>query len=137
MRGRRKEQSSSLVPNAKAQIDGKIPSKGTTNRGESPEESVRIRHVICGTLTECYNYKSECGCTYGDKSRFRDVEADGQPSKKSKKSGGKGSVALLKESIQLVCVSQDSHPRESILREEGQLGSNQKCEPHERSPCAP
>ena len=42
---------------------------------------------------------------------------------KSKKSSGKGSVALLKVSIQLICVSQDSHPRKSILREPGMLGS--------------
>ena len=34
-------------------------------------------------------------------------------SKKSKKSGVKGSVALLKESIQSGCMSQDSHPRKS------------------------
>ena len=39
-----------------------------------------------------------------------------QPNKKSKKSGVKGSVAILKQSTQLVCVSQDSYPRKSILR---------------------
>ena len=60
--------------------------------------------------THGLNYKSESGCTYGDKCRFRHVEADAQPSKKSKNSGVKGSVALLKESLQLGCVSQDSHP---------------------------
>ena len=52
-----------------------------------------------------------------------DVEADGQPSKKSKKSGAKGSVAILKESTQLGYVSQDSYPRKSILRESAKLGS--------------
>ena len=60
------------------------------------QESVRIRHVICGTLPVCLNYKSKYGTTYGEKCKFRHVEVDGQPSKKSKKSGGKGSVALLK-----------------------------------------
>ena len=86
-----------------------------------------------------------------------------RPSKKSKKDGAKGSVALLKESTQLGCVSQGSYPRKSVLREQGRLGSThtvkfskstwpkikirerkgpsraiiQKCEPHERSPCAP
>ena len=44
------------------------------------------------------------------------------------------------------CVSQDSYPRKSLLREPGKLGSKhtlkfskgiQKCEPHMRGPCAP
>ena len=39
----------------------------------------------------------------------------------SKNSGGKGSVALLKESIQLGCVSRDSYQRKSTLVKEGQL----------------
>ena len=63
-------------------------------------------------------------CKYDDKSRFRHVEGDGQPIKKSNKGGVKGSVASLKESILLGCVSQDSHPRKSILRKEGKLGSH-------------
>ena len=54
----------------------------------------------------------------------RHVEAEGQPSKKSKKCGGKGSVAPLKESIQLGRVSQDCPPRNSILRQVGKLRSN-------------
>ena len=108
-------------------------------------------------------YKSESGFTCGEKCRFRHFEVDGQPSKESQKSGVKGSGALLNESRQIGCVSQDSHPRRSFLREEGKLGPNhavkfsrstwhhiktrerkgqsrgiiQKCEPHERSPCAP
>ena len=111
----------------------------------------------------CQNYKSETGCIYGNKCYFRHVEAEEKPSTKSKNGGVKQSVALLKESILLGCVSQDSHPRKSILRKEGKLGSKhavkfskgtwhqiknrerkgpsrgivQKCEPHERSPCVP
>ena len=54
---------------------------------------------------------------------FATVEAEGKPNKKSKKGGAKGPVAILKESIQLGCVSQDSHPRKSILREPGKLGT--------------
>ena len=46
-----------------------------------------------------------------------------KPSVKFKKNCGKGSVALLKESTQLGCVSHDSHPRKSIVWKEGQLGS--------------
>ena len=45
---------------------------------------------------------------------FRHVEAEEKSSKKSKKGGAKGSVALLKESAQLGCVSQDSYPRSSF-----------------------
>ena len=61
------------------------------------------------------------GCIYGDKCHFRHVE--GKPSKKSKKGGAKGSVAQLKESVQLGCVSQDPYPRKSILRESGKIGN--------------
>ena len=39
------------------------------------------------------------------------LRQEDQPNKKSKKGGAKGSVALLKGSIQLGCVSQDSYPR--------------------------
>ena len=67
----------------------------------------------------CQNYKFGTGCTYGNKCFFRHVEADEKPNKRSKEGGAKGSVALLKESIQLGCVSQDSHPRKSTLRKEG------------------
>ena len=124
--------------------------------------SVEIRHVNSGILP-CLNYKSEKGSVYGDKCHFRHVEAEGKPRKRSKKGGAKGSVAMLKESTHLGCASQDSVPRKSILREPGRLGSKhavkffegtleqikirerkgpskaiiQKCEPHERSPCAP
>ena len=111
----------------------------------------------------CQNYKSDKGCIFGDKCHFRHVEAEDMPSKNSKKGGAKGSVAILRESVQLGCVSQDSYPRKSIRREPGRLGSKhsvkfsrgtwhqieirerngpsrgiiRKCAPHERSPCAP
>ena len=35
----------------------------------------------------------------------------------------KRSVALLKESVLLGCVSEDSHPRKSVPREPGKVGS--------------
>ena len=35
---------------------------------------------------ECKNCKSASGCKFGDKFLFRDTEADGQPSKRFKKS---------------------------------------------------
>ena len=91
------------------------------------------------------------------------VEEYVKSNKKSKKGGAKGSVAMLKESAQLGCVSQDSYPRKSILREPRMLGAKHaiefskgswhqiknrerkgpsrgiilKCAPHERSLCAP
>ena len=38
------------------------------------------------------------------------------PTRRSKKGGAKGSVAMLKELTQTTCVSQDPHPKKSILR---------------------
>ena len=112
----------------------------------------------------CLKYKSEKGCVHGDKCHFQHVEADGQPNKKSKKGGAKGSVSILNESFQLGCLSHDSFPRNSILRESGKLESKhtvetlqkalgskskfgkergpsrgliQKCALHERGACSP
>ena len=115
----------------------------------------------------CLNDKSESGCEVGDKCLFTQTEADSQPSKKSKTSGGIGSVALLKESTYLGCVFQDTEPPKfnAIFAEEhknlwdqiapsasqkGTLhtvnfqerkgpsqGVVQICEPQERSLCAP
>ena len=46
---------------------------------------------------------------YGGRCDFRHTEAGGQPSsKKSKKSGGQGSAALVKENFQMGCVFQDN-----------------------------
>ena len=47
--------------------------------------------------------------------------SDEKGDQKSKKGGAKGSVAILMESFQLGCVSQESYPRNSILREPGKL----------------
>ena len=112
---------------------------------------------------ECQNYISQIGCRYGKNCYFRHVELAEKPNKKSKKRGANGSVAVLKELTWMNCVSRDPHPKKSIPWKEGQLGSShkvqfsrstwhhikireregsslgiiQKCEPHERSPCAP
>ena len=62
---------------------------------------------------------------YGGRCHFRHTEAGGQPSsKKSKKSGGQGSAALVKENIQMGCVFQDNPHKKSIVLEVGKLGSN-------------
>ena len=77
--------------------------------------SVKVRHVSSGTLLCVRNYESEKRYAYSDKCHFRHVEALGTSSKKLKKCGAKGSVAIFKESAQLGCVPQDSDPRKSIL----------------------
>ena len=171
---RQEGQSSSPAPKAKAQIDGKIPSKGSGLRGESSSGKggrIACRHFLRRKCTNpsCYYWHlwsvsitSLNQDANMAKRRFRHAAVDGQPSKKSKKSGRKGSVASLKESLQLGCVSQDSHPSKSIQRKGRKLVSNhtvkfskgtwhhiqnrerkcpslgviQKCEPHERDPCS-
>ena len=97
-------------------------------------QSLQCKILVRGTCAEtscdfwyspvCPNFKSESGCKYGDKCKLLHIEAGGQPSKKPKKGGAQGSVALLKETIQLDCVSQDHVHRKSILRENGNWGSN-------------
>ena len=57
------------------------------------------------------DYKTESGCKFGDMCLFRHAVVE--PSKKSKKSGGKGSVALLKNSKQVGCAFQDTEPQKS------------------------
>ena len=110
----------------------------------------------------CLNYKSEKRLCTWQQMPFPTCWGR-KPNKKSKKGDAKGSVAILKESIQFGCVSQNFSPRKSILREPGKLGTKhavkfskstahqiiirerkgpsrgviQKCAPHERSPCAP
>ena len=136
-RGQRPEgQTSSPAPKAKAQTDEKLPSESSGYR-ENPSGTrgrFPCRDFLKGKCTNsscncwhppvCNNYKSEAGCAYGSKCRFSHVEADGQPSKKSEKSGCKGSVALLKEFIPLGCVSRDSHPRKSMLWKRLTIGCN-------------
>ena len=69
---RQEGQSSSPAPKAKAQTDGKIPSKSSGRRGESPSGTrgkIPCRNILRGTCTcpscnfrhppVCLNYKSE------------------------------------------------------------------------------
>ena len=112
----------------------------------------------------CLNYKLEEGCVLGDNCHFRHVEPEGEPNKKWKKGGAKGSVAILKGSLQLGVVylkilirenrfhvnlenweqnAPSNSPRapgtKSKIRERKgpSRGIIQKGAPHERSPCAP
>ena len=114
---RRKRRSSCPASHTKAkQTDGE-EQQSSQGSGNKQENSCRFPPV-------CLNYKSEKGCVHGDKGHFRHVEAEGKPNKKSKKGGAKGSVAILKESIQLGCVSQKINPRKFILHQPGKLAQN-------------
>ena len=59
---------------------------------------------------------------YGRNCQFRQSDAEEAPSTKSQKESAKGSVALLKEKVQIGCVSQDSDPKKSIPRKVGKIG---------------
>ena len=83
----------------------------------------KTRHVNFGILPCARITFLKKGYICGDQCHFRHVEAEGKLSKRSKKGGAKGSVALVKKSTQLGCVSQDSHPRKPFEREPGRLGS--------------
>ena len=134
-KGQGRKGRSSDEPNSKAKTDGEgdKSTKEPCNRDESssdkkseiPRRCRNCNNPSCSSWYPpvCQNYKSEKGCMYGDICHFRHVEAEEKPSKKSKKGGAKGSIALLKESTQLGCVSQDSYSRTSILRDKGKLGS--------------
>ena len=98
-----KAQSPSPAPKAKTRFDGRKPSKGVGPRGKSP--SGRKGQRACTNFlkgTTCTNSScnywhppegqidiSVSGCKFGDQCLFRHTEADGEPSKKPKKSGGK------------------------------------------------
>ena len=66
-----------------------------------------------GHPTECQFYKTESGCTFGEKCSFVHRQVADQPSKKPKGDGDNNAVALLKDSRQLGCVPQDTEPPES------------------------
>ena len=159
---RRKGQWSSPAPNSKAKTYGEA---GNRNESSDKKSQILCRYNFFFKKPVYQNYRSESGCTCGDKCRFRHLEAEGKPSRKSKKGGAKGSVALLKESTQLGCVvylkilirenlfylnleiSDQNAPSNSPEvrgtqlknRERKGLSSGiiQKCAPHGRSPCPP
>ena len=99
--------------------------QGAEFRAEIPsEESVRIRHSSFGTLPCVFVTSLNQDAHMVINADFDTLRPDVQPSKKLKKSGVKGSVALFKNSIQFGCVSQEIYRREDILRKTGKLRSN-------------
>ena len=110
---KQKERSPTPAPNSKAMKDGTEKSKSSNPKGE---QTVDKRSKIRCQWKHCKNPLCE-NC------RFRHLALEGKPNNKSKKGGAKGSVAMLKELTQMNCISQDLHPKKSMLRKEGQLGS--------------
>ena len=114
---------------------------------------------------ECLFYKSENGCRFGEKCSYAHRQVDEHPSKRSKKSGDKSAVAMLKITRRLGCVFQDMEPPKSttILRKSSNILKPIRCvrfteavvrhanirdqkpslgmicpgDPHQRSPNAP
>ena len=102
---KQKERSSTPAPNSKAIRDGTEKSKPPSPKGEQPVD------------------KRSCKNPLWENCRFRRLAFGEKPNNKSKKGGAKRSVAMVKELTPMNCVSQDPHPKKSILRKEGQLGS--------------
>ena len=110
---RRKGRSSSPAPNSKAKTDGGGESlqkhqaterEALQTRNDIPCRDQNCQNPSCKLWhpSVCQHYKSETGCTFGRTCFFRHVESEEKPSKKPKKGGAKGSVALLEEATQLV-----------------------------------
>ena len=74
------------------------------------------------TLPVCIIYKSESGCKCGDSCLFRHTEADGQPSNKSKKGGGKDHWPYWKRILNLVVRPMIAF-RKSLFCGKNRLGS--------------
>ena len=105
----KKAQASSLASRPQTQNDGRRLSKGSAPRGTGLSgrkyQKKTCRNYFTRNCTNpscncwhppvCQHQKTESGCKFSEK---RVLRHDSQPSKKSKKSGGKGSVALFKNS---------------------------------------
>ena len=80
----------------------------------TPKGNCTTKSCNCWHLPACENFKLELGLKFNDESLFSHTEADMQANEISQKSDVKGSVALLKESIQSGCVFQDvGRPKKS------------------------
>ena len=74
----------------------------------------KIRHVVSGIFPCVKTTSLRLDAHLPTNAIFDMYEAEEEPSQKSNKGGAKGSVATLKGSIQLGCVSQDCYPRKSF-----------------------
>ena len=157
---RPKGRSCSPALNSKAKTHGK---EGTRDESSDKRRQILCRYKNCKNPSckfwhslVCQNDNSETGCKFGKYVSSDMLWLRRSPARSQRKVVPKGSVALLKESTQLGCVSQDSYPRKYFLRGPGRLGSKhavkfskgtwhqiklsrgiiQKCALHERGPCA-
>ena len=126
---RSKEQSFPLPQNRSQKNDVQT----SHSRGESPAKRIgipcrfgaRCKYASCNFwYPPVPSLQNGSGCKYGRYCQFRHSDAEGTPSKKSMKESAKGSVAVLKEKVQVGCVSQDSYPKKFIPRKVGKVGSN-------------
>ena len=96
-----------------------------TSKELAPLHSVKKWHP-----PECLFYKLENGCRFGwGKCSYAHRQVDEQPSKKSQKNGDKSAVAILKNTWQFSCVSQDMDPPKSssILRKSSNMLKPIRC----------
>ena len=72
------------------------PGRGSRSRARiTLKELAQIHRVIHGILPYAKIYKSQTGCKFGEKCSFLHRKTDRQP-KRTRKGGGKGSVAFIK-----------------------------------------
>ena len=149
------------VPEAEAQVEEWLDCRERI----TSKELAQLHFCEKRNPPECLFYKSENGCTFGDKCSRAHRQVDEQPTKKSKNNGDKIAVSILKNTRQFGCVFQDmEHPKcSSILRKSSNilkpircvqftkavlrhantrdqkpsLGKICPCDPHQRKPNAP
>ena len=129
-------------PSSSTQQNERNASRTRSPRGKSP--SGRMFRLPCkdylkGTCTtpfcgkwhppECFFYKSENGCRFGEKCSYAHRQVEEQPSKRSKENGDKSAVAMLRSTRQLDCVFQDMEPPKSssILRKSSNIRKPIRC----------
>ena len=97
-------------PSSSTQQDERKASKTRSTRGRSPSGRMSrwpCKDYLRGTCTnsfcekwhppECLFYKTKSGCRFGEKCSYAHRQVEEQPSKRSKKNGDKGAVAMLKK----------------------------------------
>ena len=104
---RRKGRSSSPAPKGEKNLQKHQATEIRQRERKSMPTQKIVKNPSCKFWLRpvCRNYKSEFGCEFGRTCFHKHVEADEKPNNKSKKGRAKGSVALVKESTQLGCIS--------------------------------
>ena len=128
--------------NSFMQQDQKKASRTRSPRGRSPSGKMArlpCKDYLKGTCTtpfcekwhppECLFYKTENGCSFGEKCSCAHRQVDEKPSKRFLKNGDKSAVAMSKITRQLGCVFQDMEPPKSssILRKSSNIRKPIRC----------